>query len=151
MVDGSNENYLVTQERQAVLQPGGVSYIGMGISGGFPGVRHGPSLMPGGDEWALDRLLPLLSKVAAKDKQNWPYITKISSGRSEHYIKMIHNGIKHGMTSVLCEAWEWMDQCLGMDAEHTAAVFEAWCSEGELVCPIKPSSSCPSLTPLIAK
>lgn len=151
VIDESNENYLVTQERQAVLQPRGVSYIGMGVSGGFSGARHEPSLMSGGDEWALDRLLPLLSKIAAKDEQSRPCVAKIGSGESGHYVKMIHNGIEHGMMSVLCEAWELMDQCLGMDGEHIAAVFEAWCSEGELVCPIKPSSSCPSLTPFIAK
>src|SRR2546423_4793069 len=51
----------------------------MGVSGGFSCARHGPPLMPGGDERALDRLLPPL--------------TKIGSGGSGHYVKMIHNGI----------------------------------------------------------
>jgi 6-phosphogluconate dehydrogenase len=133
VIDGSNENYLVTQKRQALLQPQGVSYVGMGVSGGFSGARNGPSLMPGGDEWALDRLLPLLSKIAAKDDQGRPCVTKIGSAGSGHYVKMIHNGIEHGMMSVLCEAWELMDQCLGMDGEHIGSVFDSWCIKGELV------------------
>src|SRR5271156_4542707 len=33
-------------------------YVGMGVSGGFSGARYGPSLMPGGDERALDQLFP---------------------------------------------------------------------------------------------
>jgi 6-phosphogluconate dehydrogenase len=136
VIDGSNENYLVTQKRQAILQSRGASYVGMGVSGGFSGARHGPSLMPGGDERALDRLLPLLTKIAAKDDQGRPCVTKIGSGGSGHYVKMIHNGIEHGMMSALCEAWELMDHCLGMGSEQIGSVFDAWSSEGELVRPI---------------
>ena len=62
----------------------------MGVSGGFSDARHGPPLMPGGGERALDRLLSPL--------------TKIGSGGGGHYVKMIHNGIGHGMMSALCEA-----------------------------------------------
>jgi 6-phosphogluconate dehydrogenase len=133
VIDGSNENYLVTQKRQAMVQPRGASYVGMGVSGGFSGALNGPSLMPSGDEWALDRLLPLLSRIAAKDDQGRPCVTKIGSGGSGHYVKMIHNGVEHGMMSVLCEAWELMDQCLGMDGDHVGSVFESWRSKGELV------------------
>jgi 6-phosphogluconate dehydrogenase len=96
VIDGSNENFLVTQERQAILQSKGAFYIGMGVSGGFNGARHGPSLMPGGDDWALDRLIPLLKKIAAKDDQGRACVTKIGSGGSGHYVKMIHNRIEHG-------------------------------------------------------
>lgn len=136
VIDGSNENFLITQKRQAILQSRGVSYVGMGVSGGFNGARHGPSLMPSGDEWALDRLISLLKKIAAKDDQGRACVTKIGSGGSGHYVKMIHNGIEHGIMSVLCEAWELMDQCLGMDGDEIGGVFEGWCKEGELVCQI---------------
>lgn len=139
VIDGSNENYLVTQSRQAKLQSRGVAYIGMGVSGGFQGARHGPSLMPGGDWWALDQLLPLLTKIAAKDERGRPCVTKIGSGGSGHYVKMIHNGIEHGMMSALCEAWELMDHCLQMGGDEIGAVFDSWCESGELVFP--PSSS----------
>lgn len=134
IIDGSNENYKVTQKRAAVLQSRGVAYVGMGVSGGFSGARHGPSLMPGGDEWALDRLLPLLTKIAAKDDQGRPCVTKIGSGGSGHYVKMIHNGIEHGMMSALCEAWEIMSQCLGMEGDEIATTFEEWSATLELVC-----------------
>lgn len=136
VIDGSNENYLVTQTRQAKLQSRGVSYIGMGVSGGFLGARHGPSLMPGGDRWALDRLLPLLTKIAAKDERGRPCVTKIGTGGSGHYVKMIHNGIEHGMMSALCEAWEIMDHSLKMTGDEIGSVFDSWCSSGELVSPL---------------
>jgi 6-phosphogluconate dehydrogenase len=96
VIDGSDENYLVTQKRQAMVQPRGASYVGMGVSGGFSGALNGHSLMPSGDEWALDRLLPPLSRIAAKDDQGRPCVTKIGSGGSGHYVNMIHNGVNMG-------------------------------------------------------
>ena len=133
VIDGSNENYTVTQKRQGWLQSRAVSYIGMGVSGGFSGARHGPSLMPSGDERALDLLLPLLKKIAAKDDKGRPCVTKIGSGGSGHYVKMIHNGIEHGVMSALCEAWGLMDSCLNMDGDEIGDVFDSWNDEGELV------------------
>ncbi|KAF2184727.1 6-phosphogluconate dehydrogenase C-terminal domain-like protein [Zopfia rhizophila CBS 207.26] len=132
VIDGSNENYQVTQSRQAMLRPRGVAYIGMGISGGFIGARHGPSLMPGGDKWALEQVLPLLTKIAAKDDYGRPCVTKIGSGGSGHFVKMVHNGIEHGIMAAICEAWELMDKCLHMDGEEIGSVFDSWCAEGEL-------------------
>ena len=133
VIDGSNENWTVTQKRQGILQSRGVAYIGMGVSGGWSGARYGPSMMPGGEGWALDRLLPLLQKVAAKDDRGRPCVAKIGSGGSGHYVKMIHNGIEHGMMSALCEAWEIMDQGLGMTGQEVGDVFDSWNASGELV------------------
>ncbi|KAH7383156.1 6-phosphogluconate dehydrogenase [Cadophora sp. MPI-SDFR-AT-0126] len=132
VIDCSNENFRVTQKRQAILESRGVSYIGMGVSGGFSGARHGPSMMPSGEDWALDLLIPLLIKIAAKDDQGRSCVTKIGSGGSGHYVKMIHNGIEHGMMSALCEAWELMDKCLKMNSDDIGEVFDDWCSRGEL-------------------
>ena len=138
VIDGSNENYTVTQKRQGWLQSRGVSYIGMGVSGGFSGARHGPSLMPSGDDHALDLLIPLLRKIAARDDQDRPCVAKIGSGGSGHYVKMVHNGIEHGIMSALCEAWGLMDNCLKMTGDEVGAVFETWNREGELVSAWRP-------------
>jgi 6-phosphogluconate dehydrogenase len=146
VIDGSNEHFLLTQKRQALLHSRGVAFVGMGISGGFRGARHGPSLMPSGDDWALDLLLPLLEKIAAKDDHFRPCVAKIGSGGSGHYVKMIHNGIEHGVMSVLCEAWELMDKCLGMNGDQVGNVFDSWNSAGELVSRSSPSSTHPVLT-----
>lgn len=133
VIDGSNENYAVTQKRQGWLQSQGVYYVGMGVSGGFSGARNGPSLMPGGDAKALDLLLPFLRKIAAKDDEGRPCVTKVGPGGSGHYVKMIHNGIEHGVMSALAEAWGLMDTCLGMTGDEIGAVFDSWNTDGELV------------------
>lgn len=134
LIDASNENYELTQSRQERLRPQGVAYIGLGISGGSFGARYGPSLMPGGDKWAVEQVLPLLTKIAAKEDRGRPCVTNIGTGGSGHFVKMIHNGIEHGVMSSLCEAWELMDKCLNMDGDQIGQVFDSWCAEGELVC-----------------
>lgn len=133
VIDGSNEDFLVTQKRQALLQPLGVAYVGLGVSGGFSGARNGPSLMPSGDDWAVNALMPLLTKIAAKDEQGRPCVTNIGHGGSGHYVKMVHNGIEHGVMSALCEAWSLMDSGLGMSGDEIGEVFDSWNASGELV------------------
>lgn len=52
--------------------PIGVYFVGMGVSGGYQAARRGPSMCPGGEDRALDVVLPLLQKVAAKDERGRP-------------------------------------------------------------------------------
>ena len=134
VIDGSNENYKVTQKRQDWLSPRGISYIGMGVSGGFSGARNGPALMPSGNDEALDRLMPILRRIAARDEQGRTCVAKIGPGGSGHCVKMIHNGIEHGVMSVLAEAWSIMNDCLSMTGDEIAEVFDDWNQIGGLVC-----------------
>ncbi|KAK9142236.1 hypothetical protein Syun_011636 [Stephania yunnanensis] len=48
IIDGGNEWYLNTDRRLADAESRNLLYLGMGVSGGEDGARHGPSLMPGG-------------------------------------------------------------------------------------------------------
>ena len=74
---------------------------GMGVSGGYQAARRGPSMCPGGEDVALDLVMPLLEKVAAKDSRGKPCVGRAGMGGAGHYVKMIHNGIEHGMMSAL--------------------------------------------------
>ena len=49
------------------------------------------------------------------------------------YVKMIHNGIEHGMMSAQSEAWQIMSLCLGMSYDEIGDEFAKWNAEGELV------------------
>jgi 6-phosphogluconate dehydrogenase len=91
-------------------------------------------MCPGGDISALKEVLPLLEKVAAKDKNEKPCVGIIGMGGAGHYVKMMHNGIEHGMMSAICEAWGIMRK-MAMDYEEIGDVFRQWNSEGELVSP----------------
>ena len=51
-------------------------------------------MCPGGQEKALDIALPLLEKIAVKDKQGQPCVARIGEGGAGHYVKTIHNGVE---------------------------------------------------------
>lgn len=132
ILDCGNEHFANTERRQHKCKDTGVRYIGCGVSGGYQAARAGPSMCPGGDESALKEVLPLLQKVAAKDREGKPCVGIIGKGGAGHYVKMIHNGIEHGMMSAICEAWGIMRK-MGMGYEEIGEVFKNWNASGELV------------------
>jgi 6-phosphogluconate dehydrogenase len=132
ILDCGNEHFANTERRQLKVKDTGIRYIGCGVSGGYQAARAGPSMCPGGDQSALKEVLPLLEKVAAKDKNAKPCVGIVGKGGSGHYVKMIHNGIEHGMMSAISEAWGIMRK-MGMGYEEIGDVFRDWNSSGELV------------------
>ncbi|KAL5000092.1 6-phosphogluconate dehydrogenase [Aspergillus recurvatus] len=133
ILDGGNENYRRTEARQQSCEEIGVSWIGLGVSGGYQSARRGPSLSPGGDKEALDLVMPLLELYAGKDaKSGQPCVTRIGPKGSGHFVKMVHNGIEGGMLSTLAEAWALLHYGRGMGYEEIANLFESWNKEGEL-------------------
>jgi 6-phosphogluconate dehydrogenase len=131
ILDCGNEHFANTERRQKKCEEPGIRYIGCGVSGGYQAARAGPSMSPGGDESALKEILPLLQKVAAKDKNGKPCVGIIGKGGAGHYVKMVHNGIEHGMMSAICEAWGMMRK-QGMGYEEIGEIFSKWNSSGEL-------------------
>ncbi|KAJ5537380.1 hypothetical protein N7513_010566 [Penicillium frequentans] len=133
VLDGGNENYRRTERRQKECAEIGVYWIGVGVSGGYQSARRGPSLSPSGDAKALELVMPLLQRYAAKDpKSGAPCVTRVGPGGSGHYVKMVHNGIEGGMLSSLAEAWSFMHYGMGMGYEEIGDVFAQWDSAGEL-------------------
>jgi len=103
IIDCSNENWENTQRRQGKLVAQGVYYIGCGVSGGYQAARRGPSMCPGGEEKALDMVMPLLEKMAAKDKDEKPCVGKVGDGGCGHYVKTIHNSIEQYVVSIILD------------------------------------------------
>lgn len=132
ILDAGNEDYHNTERRQGKCVTKGIRYVGVGVSGGYQAARRGPSMCPGADDQTLDMVLPLLRKVAAKDKKGNACVGKCGTGGSGHYVKMIHNGIEHGMMAAISEAFNIMNLGLGMDYDGIGDVLEKWNSEGEL-------------------
>ena len=64
VIDGGNSHYPETQARQFRCQQSGIRFLGMGVSGGEEGARHGPALMPGGDPDAYRLAAPFLTAIA---------------------------------------------------------------------------------------
>jgi 6-phosphogluconate dehydrogenase len=130
LVDAGNEYYKNTERRTVELEGAGIRYFGMGVSGGEEGARHGPSMMPGGDEAGYKELEPILTKIAAQHADG-PCVTYIGPGGSGHYVKMVHNGIEYGDMQLIAEAYDALKTLGGLSNPELADVFDGW-NQGEL-------------------
>ena len=125
LIDGGNSLFSDTQRRCDELAKHNIHFIGMGISGGEEGARHGPSLMPGGHSEAWPQLQEIFQSIAAK-VNNDPCCDWIGSGGAGHYVKMVHNGIEYGDMQLICEAYHLLRFGLGLPTAAVQQVFEGW-------------------------
>ena len=125
LIDGGNSHFTDTNRREKALAEKGLLFMGMGVSGGEYGARHGPSLMPGGPREGYERVRPILQAIAAH-VNNDPCVAYLGSGSAGHYVKMVHNGIEYGLMQLISETYDLMKRGLRMDAEALAKVYAHW-------------------------
>lgn len=130
LIDGGNSHFGDTQRRYSFLQPKGIHFFGMGVSGGEEGARYGPSLMPGGDKEAYSYLQPILEAVAAKVGGK-PCVAYTGDGAAGHYVKMVHNGIEYAMMQCIAEAYDYLKRVLGLNNHQLHQTFSQW-NKGKL-------------------
>ena len=66
IIDAGNANFHETRRREKELSGQNLNFIGMGVSGGAEGARHGPSIMVGGALEAYRPLAPMIEAISAK-------------------------------------------------------------------------------------
>ncbi len=125
VIDGGNSLFSDTDRRFAALKEKNLRFIGMGVSGGEEGALEGPSMMPGGERSAYDRIAPMVTKMAAQ-VEGTPCAAYIGSGGAGHYVKMVHNGIEYADMQLITEAYDLFKTVYGLDASAVAGIFEAW-------------------------
>ena len=74
IIDGGNEWFPNSIRRAELLEPKGIHFMGMGISGGEEGARKGPSLMPGCSKEAYQMVEPIFTKAAAQVEETGPCV-----------------------------------------------------------------------------
>ena len=130
IIDGGNSYYPDTIRRTAYVESKGLHFLGVGVSGGEEGARHGPSIMPGGSPAAWSHVKPIFQAIAAKVKRpdgsedaccDW-----VGENGAGHYVKMVHNGIEYGDMQLICEAYHLMKEGLGMHPAQMHDVFAQW-------------------------
>jgi 6-phosphogluconate dehydrogenase len=131
IIDGGNSLYEDTERRVKDLEPSGLGFIGMGVSGGEEGALNGPSLMPGGTRAAYGEIEHIVTKIAAQ-VDDGPCVTYIGPGGAGHYVKMVHNGIEYGDMQLIAEAYDLMKNVLGLDHTQLHEVFAEWNLTDEL-------------------
>ncbi len=125
IIDGGNSHFIDTDKREADLAEKGIGFMGVGVSGGEEGARHGPSIMPGGKKEYYDRIAPILEAVAA-DVNCEPCVAYMGSGSAGHFVKMVHNGIEYGLMEILAETYDFMHRILKMDHAQMSETFGEW-------------------------
>ncbi len=125
LIDGGNSFFPDTDRRARELEPTGIQFIGMGVSGGESGALHGPALMPGGPEEAYRHVESILTSIAAKTDDG-PCCAYIGKGGAGHYVKMVHNGIEYGIMQLISEAYDVLQNLVGMSAPEMSKVFAEW-------------------------
>ena len=69
IIDAGNSYFKDTDVRARNLAAKGIQFLGVGVSGGEEGARHGPSIMPGGPKEAYERVRPVFEAAAAQGQR----------------------------------------------------------------------------------
>ncbi len=125
VVDAGNSHFKDTERRGALFAARGIDYVGMGISGGESGARHGPSFMPGGPPTAYERLRPVLEATAARVDAE-PCVTLVGPRGAGHYVKMVHNGIEYAVLELIAEAYDLLRRGLGLGPAEIGRACARW-------------------------
>jgi 6-phosphogluconate dehydrogenase len=123
VVDAGNANFQDTNRRSSGLP---MRFLGMGVSGGEEGARHGPSIMGGGAREDWDRIALILKAIAAKAEDGTPCATWMGEAGAGHFVKTVHNGIEYADMQMIAEVYGLMRDGMGLGAAEIGQTFAAW-------------------------
>jgi 6-phosphogluconate dehydrogenase len=130
IIDAGNSYFKDTDLRARNLAAKSIHFLGVGVSGGEEGARHGPSIMPGGPKEAYERIRPVFEAAAAKVNGE-PCVNWLGPGSAGHFVKMVHNGIEYGIMQLIAEAYDLMKRGWGLNDDEVCEVYASW-NKGEL-------------------
>ena len=125
VIDAGNANFRDTMRRFHELEGSGLTFIGMGVSGGEEGARHGPSIMVGGTEDSWKRIESVLTAISAK-YEGEPCAAWLGTDGAGHFVKTIHNGIEYADMQMIAEIYGVLRDGLGMGPKEIGEVFAGW-------------------------
>ena len=125
VIDGGNSHFPETERREKVLAEKQIEFLGVGVSGGEEGARHGASIMIGGKREVYDHVRAILEAASAKvnGESCAAFVGNSSAG---HFVKMVHNGIEYGLMQILAETYDFMLRVLKMDYRQMSETFASW-------------------------
>jgi 6-phosphogluconate dehydrogenase len=130
IIDAGNANFRDTMRRFDALKNTGLVFLGIGVSGGEEGARHGPSIMVGGKRQSYARVESVLTAISAK-YQDEPCCAWLGENGAGHFVKTIHNGIEYADMEMIAEVYGLMRDGMKMPAKEIGEVFASW-NEGRL-------------------
>jgi 6-phosphogluconate dehydrogenase len=130
LIDAGNANFRDTRRRVTTYAERGIDFLGVGVSGGEEGARHGPSIMAGGTPEAWSRVADIFTAISAKFEGE-PCAALVGPEGAGHFVKTIHNGIEYADMQMIAEIYGIMRDGLAMAPAEMASVFAEW-NEGLL-------------------
>jgi 6-phosphogluconate dehydrogenase len=125
ILECGNSLYTDSQRRYEYLKAKNIGFLGIGVSGGEEGARHGPSIMVGGPREQWQNAQKILEAISAKFNGE-PCCAYLGEGGAGHFVKMIHNGIEYGDMQMIAEVYGVMRDGMGMNPAQSAEVFRGW-------------------------
>ncbi len=125
IIDAGNADFHVTRRRTAEVEALGFTYIGMGVSGGESGARHGPAMMVGGSPAAWSGIRDVIEGIAAKFEGS-PCADHFGPDGAGHFVKTVHNGIEYADMQLIAETYGLMRYGQGKRPSEVGEVFERW-------------------------
>lgn len=130
IIDGGNSHYSDTERREALLAGNEIEFLGVGVSGGEEGARHGASIMVGGKPEVYEHVRPMLEAASAK-VNGQPCAAHVGNSSAGHFVKMVHNGIEYGLMQLIAETYDLLHSGFQIRDLKAAELFERW-NRGEL-------------------
>ncbi len=125
IIDAGNANFHDTRRREAALAVDGLSFIGMGVSGGEVGARFGPSIMVGGKAESYVFIRDIIEAIAAK-YQGDPCAAHLGPDGAGHFVETVHNGIEYADMQMIAEVYGIMRDGQQRPAAEIGALFDRW-------------------------
>ncbi len=125
LIDAGNADFNDTRRREAALKKQGLRFIGMGVSGGEEGARHGPSIMVGGEAAAYAEIAEIVEAVAAR-YQDSPCAAHLGPDGAGHFVKTVHNGIEYADMQMIAEIFGLLRIGEGRSPAQIGALFAEW-------------------------
>lgn len=125
LIDGGNADFNDTRRRSEAMAGTGRHFVGMGVSGGEAGARHGPSMMVGGTDHSWQALRPMVEAIAAKFEGD-PCVAHLGPDGAGHFVKTVHNGIEYADMQMIAEIYGVLRDGSGRSATQIGALFESW-------------------------
>lgn len=130
LIDAGNANFRDTRRRVEAYAGRDLEFLGIGVSGGEEGARHGPSIMAGGSQPAYQRVEPILTAIAARYDDE-PCAALVGPDGAGHFVKTIHNGIEYADMQMIAEIYGIMRDGYRLGPVEMSEVFGRW-NEGRL-------------------
>lgn len=82
--------------------------------------------MPGGNAEAWPYVKPILQAISAKTDKGEPCCDWVGQEGAGHFVKMVHNGIEYGDMQLICEAYQFLKDGLGLSYDEMQKIFAEW-------------------------